>query len=376
MELEKTRLVAGSLPICDWCLGRQFTKNIMKAEQIGVLTRGKPYNGPCTFCNNAYIRRKEIAKEAAEALEKYEFSTFSIGIIIGYDKINAEDEIRSKLKLHSGIAIKRALVSLFRKELHVLLKKEVVVWNGEALLIIDLVHQTFHIETRSVGLLVRYVKLQRGIRTRGIKCLLCKGSGCDQCDFTGMSKEVPSVEFEVVRHFKSVYGASKVKITWSGTEDDNSLVLGKGRPIFVHIINPMLRKSGFDRVCLSINKKIQFTEVRVMDSKPPVFDQLKKIVLYRLKLRDNLTDEQIRSLEDYFSDREATAHAGKKRRVYNLGIKQNLNESVTMTAEMDNGLSPWLILGLKEESDIRTVAEIIPRANIIEADYDIIDFKT
>ena len=57
--------------------------------------------------------------------------------------------------------------------------------------------------------------------------------------------EFNSVEGKISKFLYEKFHADKVKINWIGGEDRLSLVLGKGRPIFIKIINPSKRKIRF-----------------------------------------------------------------------------------------------------------------------------------
>ncbi|MDE1878876.1 MAG: pseudouridine synthase, partial [Thaumarchaeota archaeon] len=80
----------------------------------------------------------------------------------------------------------------------------------------------------------------RGLPQKQKPCDQCEGKGCFVCDFHGI-REFNSVEGKIAKFLIDKFGAQQAKITWIGSEDESSLVMGNGRPFFVKLVNPRKR---------------------------------------------------------------------------------------------------------------------------------------
>jgi tRNA pseudouridine synthase 10 len=87
----------------------------------------------------------------------------------------------------------------------------------------------------------RYLKKHRGIRQKQTKCSSCQGKGCLACHYSGLSG-YDSIEGIIAKRLISITEGQNPKFTWVGSEDEESIVLGKGRPFFASISNPRNRK--------------------------------------------------------------------------------------------------------------------------------------
>ena len=100
------------------------------------------------------------------------------------------------------------------------------------------------ITTRSIFVIGNYIKRKRGINQKKQRCKECKTYGYKICKFSGFQRS-PSVENEIQKFLKKKFIANDVKISWFGSEDNNSLVKNKGRPFCAEIVSPTKRKSFF-----------------------------------------------------------------------------------------------------------------------------------
>lgn len=370
---EKARGVASSVSLCDWCLGRQFVSSVLDAESWGSkVPREGAGGGSCALCREAYKKRKEIAAKAAAALDKFEFSSLQVGVAVPASQVDAEDELRAKFGLSSGIGIKKALVSLFRREILDVLGKEVLLGNADAALKIDLSDESFSVRSRNMSFMVRYVKLLKGVKTKGVACAGCGGDGCQACDDMGVSAEHPSVERSLVKAFKQAFEAAGVKISWSGSEDDDAMVLGRGRPVFVQVVSPMRRNGGFERLDRLIGGPVQLVQVESKDFDPGFFDGLRKVVRFDVELDREAGQDVLAMIESSFREKGLPSASRRVKKVHWLRITENRGRKVKAVAEMDNGISPWRVVGLKEGEE--GIAGLLGRGSVLKACYDILDF--
>jgi tRNA U54 and U55 pseudouridine synthase Pus10 len=376
-DLQKAQRISSYISICDWCLGRQFSQDISRAKEFGAsLVPNRP-KGTCQLCRDAYDRICEITNGAIEALSTFEFRDFQVGVTIPKDAVDLEDELRAKFKLSTGVGIKKALVSLFRHEIGYRLGKPAPFWSPDVTVKIDVMKSAYQVESKSLSYLVRYVKLERGIPTRADTCQNCKGSGCNLCNGLRIDISKPSVELFVTREFIRAFEASSVRISWTGTEDDDALVLGNGRPIYVRLMMPKKRYSGLTRLSLLVGGPVQIVLAEQSEFSDQLSLNLRKLIRYRIAVKGKPAGFEAARIESSFRERlfhSVTRH-GKK--VYWFRVEDYDDSNVIALAEMDNGLSPWKLLkgGPSYTEDMVGLVDILGEANVTSVSYDIIDFR-
>lgn len=87
----------------------------------------------------------------------------------------------------------------------------------------------------------RYRKEWRGLSQKQSKYKLFGGKGSGRCDLSALSGH-NSIEDIIAKRLISITKGENPKFLWVGSEDQNSLVLGRGRPFFVRISNPRIRR--------------------------------------------------------------------------------------------------------------------------------------
>ena len=105
--------------------------------------------------------------------------------------------------------------------------------------IYDFGRDEIEIQTRPLYVFGRYLKLVRGMPQRG------RG---------GVGELISS-------YLKSTLGGRGVRLTWFGSEDPNSLVLGSGRPFIARVSNPRLRSLKVEEADLG---GVKLRELRVV----------------------------------------------------------------------------------------------------------------
>jgi len=373
-QIKASKLLARA-KICRWCLGRQFTTDLRNAEALGA-SLGSNELASCDICGGAYAKRLETVETVLEKLTGYEFASFQVGVIVPKNKVDREDELRSQCRISTGIGLKKALVAMYRSELRA--KVPHVQHKGipDISVKIDLENGKTTIETRSLLFFVRYVKLDRGILVRGKPCNVCCGFGCAACSDVGLEAEPKSIEFFIVKQFKESFNGSKVKISWSGTDDENSLVNGSGRPIFVQVYNPIHRFSGVDKLDRMVGGPIQLVLIEERMASAVAFTGLKKLVKFYIKLSSPWV-HQIHEIENQFKNKTLPSASRSTKRIYWLKIEIVDNLTVVVLAYMDNGISPWSLLnGVHTPSkEVIGLIDVIGPNVVTSCTYDVIDFK-
>ena len=174
----------------------------------------------------------------------YEFDSFLIGATIPNEYYEREDQIRSKFKIRGKENLKAQLTRELRRRFLNITKTRLDFLTPDILINIE-IDSNNNIDTiaktRPLHFFGRYMKKHRGIRQKQTKCNSCQGKGCLMCDYSGLSG-YDSIEGIIAKRLMSMTRGQKPKFTWVGSEDEESIVLGKGRPFFAHISNPQNRK--------------------------------------------------------------------------------------------------------------------------------------
>ena len=76
-----------------------------------------------------------------------------------------------------------------------------------------------------------------------------------------IDRKEESIEHSIRKSVWSEYNAENMKITWTGSEDKYSLVLGSGRPFIVKVINPKIKGSDEKKV-LEKDVELYFKKIR------------------------------------------------------------------------------------------------------------------
>ena len=86
----------------------------------------------------------------------------------------------------------------------------------------------------------KYRKLVRGIPQTKWPCTVCKGKGCEACDYTGKQYK-DTVEDLIAKDLLKMTRGSSTKFHGSGREDIDVLMLGEGRPFVIEVKHPFKR---------------------------------------------------------------------------------------------------------------------------------------
>jgi tRNA pseudouridine synthase 10 len=207
--------------------------------------------------NNALVSRVS---------DGYEFRTFQIGVSLPSSYVEREDNIRSRLRVKGRNSIKNQFLSNLREMFKHALNKEMDYTSPD--LRIDLVINEdneffFDIIPTSIVLTCRYLKKRRGIPQKQTVLPIIKSQLLEDDSHCEQST---SLEEVVSEYLKQITSGVKVKFSWIGGEDKESLVLGKGRPFFAEIIKPKrriitehnisLKEKGIELFVLSASKNL------------------------------------------------------------------------------------------------------------------------
>ncbi len=363
LVIEETRQILREYSLCDYCLGRMFASKLrlISHKNLGAKIRkitkqSKPKS--CYLCKNLMPELDMFLNKILDMSKEYEFSTFLIGAILKPSILDRDDIIRSKFKLRGIAGIKSDVTREMGKQFGKKTRTKVDYQNPDIVFTIDFKKDQCDIKPKALFLQGRYTKETRGIPQKQVSCNRCDGKGCFACDFHGIS-EFNSVEGHIAKFLFEKFGAQQAKITWIGSEDQSSLVLGNGRPFFVKMINPHKRK-------VTIAKKIKLDNVTILNlktvSKIPT-DQIKfkTDVILEITAEKDLTHEALNVLESLknmpISIKENLPWRNQKR-VYDIKIKKMDTKSFTVMMTLDGGIPlKRLVTGNNVEPSISMLLE-------------------
>jgi len=208
---------------------------------------GEPYlalagdDDGCFICKGISGNLEGVTDKIVSSLDKFEFRTFSIGLVLPHGVQEREDMLRSELKIRGGETIKSELAGRLAKAVAkgVRGRKKVDRLDPDVTLLVDIGEESVVVASKPLFLYGRYTK-PRGVAQRRMFCEECNGRGCERCQGTGYSAS-PSVEGLVSKKLGALLGSKKFKFTWFGSEDPDSEVFPPGRPMVIESKNPRRR---------------------------------------------------------------------------------------------------------------------------------------
>jgi tRNA pseudouridine synthase 10 len=216
-------------PLCGLCSRRQAAQ-----------TEFPPADGEgCFICRGLSGDLEKSSAKVVPHLARFEFRTFSIGLVLPQGVQEREDSLRSELRIRGGETVKSDFSNRLSSMIARRTRKRLDKAHPDVTVLINLGTDTVETASRPAFIRARYTK-PRGIAQRRSFCEKCGGKGCDGCGGTGYSS-LPSVEGLVSKKLGSLLGAKKFKFTWYGSEDTESAVYPPGRPFVVEAKNPMRR---------------------------------------------------------------------------------------------------------------------------------------
>jgi len=216
-------------PLCGPCSRRQ-------GPQIGF----PPAKGEgCYICGGLSEGLDKVSAKVVPHLAKFEFHTFSIGLVLPQGVQEREDSLRSEFRIRGGQTVKSDFSNRLSSKIAKRTRKRLDKVRPDVTILVNLAAGTVETASRPAFLHARYTK-PRGVAQRRSFCEKCGGKGCEACGGAGYST-LPSVEGLVSKKLGALLGAAKFKFTWYGSEDAESAVYPPGRPFVVEAKNPLRR---------------------------------------------------------------------------------------------------------------------------------------
>jgi tRNA pseudouridine synthase 10 len=274
--------------LCRFCRDRQG------AGESSLALAGD--DDDCFICKGISGNLRGITEKIVSNLDKFEFRTFSVGLMLPHGVQEREDTLRSELKIRGGETVKSELAGRIAKAVIKGMRgrKRVDRLNPDATVLVDIGDESVVVTSKPLFLYGRYTK-PRGVAQRRLFCEGCNGRGCERCQGTGYSSS-PSVEGLVSRKLGALLGSRKFKFTWFGSEDPDSMVFPPGRPMVIESKNPRRRHPPRELRLRTGEGGMLVSAIRVVTKKfeHPAFVFMTRAVI---SAERTVTDEEVKRLQ-------------------------------------------------------------------------------
>jgi tRNA pseudouridine synthase 10 len=357
---ELRRRLQANYVLCKHCLLRQTYVNTEDyyCTQFTTSLENKS-ECECYICNGLMHETNSIMHRIMETLRNnYHFNTFLIGATLPSNLFEREDGIRARMKIRGRENIKSQLTRNLRKKFSEITKKQIDFLHPDLMINLRLQGSTdldIDIKTRPLVLLGRYIKKNRGMPQRS-------GGKHDPSDelaihgqfFPNMNLasritsvlytlENSSVQAIISREIARLTKCDGLKFSWVGSEDENSLVLGSGRPFFIQIRNPKTvdlneRRLTFPKYGLFVNIEQFFGK---LPEQPIQFIAKTKIVIRASRQMGEEEFSRIKSLANskvVFRNQKKKLKSFEKR-IYSLDIVKKSRKIFDLIVVADGGLA-------------------------------------
>jgi len=278
------------------------------------------------------------------------FPTIDIGTRLPYLFYENEDYVRSMFQVKGSNGIKSQINLLIREKLQK--DEKYVIDHFDPDYKFDVVIEndlSFRVDCKAKEfyLLGRYVKLGRGIPQKD-KTLMKKDS---QNVPKMIHMKEKSIENSIRSAVQSEYHPEDIKITWTGSEDKNSLVLGRGRPFIVKVINPKI-KDTYEKKVIDDGVELQFRKIE--HDQIDYYGKYRVLVTVLVKIDDKVSHfshfqnlvQALRGEVSYIVKNRKTI-----RNIYFAKLVNAEDDKLEISFDMDNGIPIKQFIGGNEPID-------------------------
>ena len=326
--------------LCDYCLGRLFTKQLRLSSNkiLGKkLKNGRESNHSCYICKNLFDNLDHFLKLMLDSSFDYKFRTFSIGTIIKPSIVDRDDALKSEFKLRGIDGIKsditKELVKLFSKKT----KKITNYIDPEIIFTVNLKEPSCNLYSKPIVISGRYTKSKRGYSQKQKSCDNCSGKGCRSCNFHGIS-EFNSVEGVISKLIFKKFGGTTTKFTWIGGEDKSSLVLGSGRPFIVKLQNPLKRKIKLSDYASDF---ISIFNLKIIDDSPKTPLKFSSLATIKISTDSKFDAENLKKLKNLknspiiVSEKSGRSY---EKKIFDINYKKTSDQIILVKIRVEGGL--------------------------------------
>ena len=357
--------------LCDHCLGRQFAKlghglenyergailrELEEVDEDSFVKENIPEDaepgGSCEVCKDVFEKLDHWRKLVTDSFDRYEFDTFLIGIRPPGDAIEAEEELWEEYGIEWTEPIKTELSRLTGKRVEQEMDIKVDFTRPDVNAIIEMEETKDRVEMDVNSLLIygQYNKFSREIPQTEWHCRNCRGSGCDECDWTG--KQYPtSVQEEIQPPFLRETKGIEAKFHGGGREDVDARCFGR-REFVLEIVEPLDRDIDLQELAQEVNNSQE--KVEIYSVRPAGKDEIEEIKekhadkMYRadIKLSEEVDEEKLEELQQIEGTVEQRtpqrvehrrADKIRKREVYRILCEKKSEKNIELVVNAEAG---------------------------------------
>jgi len=303
--------------------------------------------------------RDSIIQRIRETLnDDYQFDTFLIGATLPANLFEKEDQIRARFKIRGRENIKSQLIRDLRKKFSEVTKKRIDILHPDLTINLQFQKNTsleINTKMRPLIMLGRYIKKNRGIPQRSGGEHNSGNEVCIQSKPYHIVSQTPrqasvirtledaSIQSIISKEILRITKGEALKFSWIGSEDENSLVLGSGRPFFVQIRNPKTihlnqKTLHFQEYGLFVNIEEFFER---LPEQPVQFIAKTRIVIQASRQIGKEGGLKIKSLANsivVFQNQKNKSRSSAKR-IYSIDIVKINNKIFELDVIADGGLA-------------------------------------
>lgn len=242
-----------TIPLCEFCTKRNFRSyDLCLLKYSTNISIQSNHQHTCFICENFFqeVLPSILTKINSHLsdLDLYK-PKIDIGTTLPYRFYENEDYVRSMFQIRGIPNIKNQINFCIRENIQSSLELKIDHINPELkyeIVIYEDLSFSINSKNRQFYLLGSYKKIRRGIpQKKQIK----RDNSTHKPNDEKLMNYAKSVESFVIDTLNHQYGTNAIKISWTGGEDKDSLVMGSGRPFVVKISSSVpvrKRKEIFD----------------------------------------------------------------------------------------------------------------------------------
>ncbi len=307
--------------LCDHCLGRQFAKlghglenfergaiarEIDEIDEDSFVRENIPEDaelgGECHVCKGVFQKMDHWVELVVNSFDRYELSTFLIGIRPPEEAVEAEDQLWEDHGIEWVEPLKTELSRLIGKRVSDETGLEVDFKRPDINAIVEMDENKDRVVQQVNSLIIygQYNKFSRKLPQTVWHCRNCRGGGCDECDYTGKNYHT-SVQEEIQKPFKRETKSIEAKFHGGGREDVDARCYGR-REFLLELVEPLNRELDLEELVEEVNESdlIEIYSVRYGEK-----DEVEEVKnkhadkMYRadVKLSEPVEDEGLEKLE-------------------------------------------------------------------------------
>ena len=326
--------------LCDYCLGRLFTKQLRLSSNkiLGKkLKNGRESNHSCYICKNLFDNLDHFLKLMLDSSFDYKFRTFSIGTIIKPSIVDRDDALKSEFKLKGIDGVKSDITKELGKLFSKKTKKIANYIDPDIIFTVNLKEPSCNLRSKPIVISGRYTKSKRGYSQKQKSCDNCSGKGCRTCNFHGIS-EFNSVEGVISKLIFKKFGGTTTKFTWIGGEDKSSLVLGSGRPFIVKLQNPLKRKIKLSDYASDF---ISIFNLKIIDDSPKTPLKFSSLATIKISTDSKFDAENLKKLKNLknspiiVSEKSGRSY---EKKIFDINYKKTSDQIILVKIRVEGGL--------------------------------------